>query len=374
MKKLLSLLLAGAMVFSLAACGSKGETPKGEATGSDNYEIALITDLGSIDDKSFNQGCWEGVVDYATANNKTHKYYQPTEKSVDAYLTSIDLAVQGGAKVIVTPGFLFEEPIFKAQEQYPDVAFILVDGTPNDGNQDFAKRIYKTGDKTVGVLYAEEQSGFLAGYAAVKEGYRNLGFIGGLAVPAVIRFGYGYVQGAEYAANELKLEDGAIKMKYNYCGSFNPAPEFQTLASSWYNDGVEAIFACAGGVGNSVMAAAESIDGKKVIGVDVDQSAESDTVITSATKGLKASVSDLLDKFYKGEFPGGENLVFTADHNGVALPMENSKFEKFTKEDYDEIFAKLVENKDGILDTLKKDTDAETVLDLNTKKVTVTLI
>ncbi|MEG1994487.1 MAG: BMP family ABC transporter substrate-binding protein, partial [Oscillospiraceae bacterium] len=167
---------------------------------------------------------------------------------------------------------------------------------------------------------------------------------------------------------------GAIKVKYNYCGSFNPAPEFQTLASSWYNDGVEVIFACAGGVGNSVMAAAEAIEGKKVIGVDVDQYAESETVITSATKGLRTSVSDLIGKYYNDEFPGGENLVLAADQNGVNLPMENSKFEKFTQEDYDVIFAALVENKDGILDTIKKDTDVETVTEIKTSKVVVTLI
>lgn len=369
MKKLFSLLLAGAMVFSLAACGQQGG-----AASDEQYEIALITDLGSIDDKSFNQGCWEGVVEYATANDKTHKYYQPTEKSVDAYLASIDLAVQGGAKVVVTPGFLFEEPIYKAQEQYPDVTFILVDGTPNDGNQDMDARVYKTGDNAVGVLYAEEESGFLAGYAAVKEGYRDLGFIGGLAVPAVIRFGYGYIQGAEFAANELGLDDGAIKMKYNYCGAFNPAPEFQTLASSWYNDGVETIFACAGGVGNSVMAAAEGTEGKTVIGVDVDQYAESDTVITSATKGLKASVNDLITKYYAGEFPGGQNLVLTAQDDGVALPMENSRFENFTKEDYDAIFARLVANEDGILDSLVKDDDVEDATQIETTKVDVTLI
>ena len=373
MKKLITLLLALMMIFSFAACGggTTDEEGSNEGTeGPETFEIALITDVGTIDDKSFNQGCWEGVVQYAEENNLTHKYYQPAEKSTDAYVTSIGLAVQGGAKVVVTPGFLFEEAIYISQDQYPDVHFILIDGNPNDGNQDFAARVYNTAANTVGVVYAEEHSGFLAGYAAVKDGYTNLGFIGGMAVPAVVRFGYGFVQGAEYAATELGLEDGAITMKYNYCNSFNPAPEFQTLASSWYNEGTEVIFSCAGGVGNSVMAAAESIEGKQVIGVDIDQSADSDTVLTSATKNLKSSVYTLLGKFYSDEFPGGQNITLAAADDGVNLPMANSRFKTFTQADYDAIFAKLV---DGSIDPLN-DADVADASEIPMVKIVLELI
>ncbi|MDR0898506.1 MAG: BMP family ABC transporter substrate-binding protein, partial [Oscillospiraceae bacterium] len=167
----------------------------------ETYDLALVTDLGTIDDKSFNQGAWEGLVKYAEENGISHKYYQPIEQSDDAYLDSIALAVGGGAKLIVTPGYLFETPIYMAQDMYPDVKFVLVDGNPHSA--DYAE--YRTEANTVGILYAEEQSGFLAGYAAVKEGYTKLGFMGGMAVPAVIRFGYGFVQGAEYAAKEMGI-------------------------------------------------------------------------------------------------------------------------------------------------------------------------
>ncbi|MCL2486378.1 MAG: BMP family ABC transporter substrate-binding protein, partial [Oscillospiraceae bacterium] len=181
MKRILCLVLSVMLVLSLAACTD------GPTVETEKFELALVTDLGTIDDKSFNQGSWEGLVKYAEENEISHKYYQPTEQSDDAYLTAIELAVTGGAKVIVTPGYLFETPIYIAQDRYPEVNFILIDGVPHDA--DYAD--FKTGDNAVGILYAEDQAGFLAGYAAVKDGYRKLGFVGGMAVPAVIRFGYG---------------------------------------------------------------------------------------------------------------------------------------------------------------------------------------
>lgn len=382
MKRFLALMLAALLVFGLAACGggddaAKEETQEpveevvetdeptepAEETSGEGYELALITDLGTIDDKSFNQGSWEGLEQYATEHNITYKYYQPTEQSDDAYLSAIELAVKGGAKVIVTPGFLFEVPIYIAQETYPDVHFILVDGTPHD--EDFNERI---DPNVVGLTYAEEQAGFLAGYAAVKDGYTKLGFMGGMAVPAVVRFGYGYVQGAEVAAEELGVD---ITMNYHYTGAFSASPEAQAMAASWYNDGVEVIFACGGAVGNSVMAAAEQADAK-VIGVDVDQSGESPTVITSATKGLRVSVYDSIAGYYDGNFPGGQKLVYGADNDGVTLPMETSKFETFTQEDYDAVYAKL---KDGSFDLIR-DMDAEgnqvVVSDIPVERVTIT--
>jgi basic membrane protein A and related proteins len=328
-------------IVLLAAFGGCSKNQQSNKAASETFELALVTDIGTIDDKSFNQGSWEGLVQYAREKNISHKYYQPAEQSDDAYLTTIDLAVRGGAKVIVTPGFLFEVPIYAAQDRYPNVHFILVDGVPHSADYS----AFKTNNNVVGVLYAEDQAGFLAGYAAVKDGNRKLGFMGGMAVPAVVRFGYGFVQGAEYAAQELGLASGAITINYHYTGGFSATPEAQTMAASWYNSGVDIIFACGGAVGNSVMAAAEQT-GKKVIGVDVDQAGESYTVITSAMKGLQASVYSCLVDFYAGKFPGGQTLVFSATNNGVGLPMAASKFQNFNKADYDAIFKKLA---DGVI-------------------------
>ena len=299
---------------------------------------------------------------YAEKNNITHEYYKPTEQSTDAYLASIDLAVKDGAKVVVTPGYLFEEPIYIAQDKYPDVNFILIDGNPHDK----AGKDYKTNKNTVGIVFAEEQSGYLAGYAAVKDGYTKLGFMGGMAVPAVTRYGYGFVQGADDAAKEMGIDK--VDMKYHYTGGFDATPEVQTLASSWYTDGTEVIFACGGAVGNSVMSAAKAIDGKKVIGVDVDQSSESDTVITSAMKGLSSAVTQTLEEYYNDKFPGGESLVLGADKDGVKLPMETSKFEKFTQADYDKVYKDLA---DGKIKLQKDDVKKATDLDVSVVSVKV---
>lgn len=342
---LLAVVLAASAVFVFAACNNKDDgtatTKEGVTAAPTTFEIALITDKGTIDDKSFNQGAWEGVVQYATENNKTHKYYKPTEATNDAYIASIDLAVKGGAKLVVCPGFLFEPAVYNAQTKYPNVNFIILDGAPNDGNPDFAKRVYKTEKNTASLFYAEEQAGFLAGYAAVKDGMKNLGFMGGMAVPAVIRFGYGYIQGANEAAKELNLGAKAITVKYYYTGDFKATPEIETMSAGWYASGTDVIFGCGGAVGNSVMAAAEKA-GKKVIGVDVDQSAESDTVITSAMKMLKKSVYDTIAAYYSDTFPGGESKTLDAKVGGIGLPDDLSKFTTFKKADYDAAYAKIV--------------------------------
>lgn len=352
-KRVMALALAAVMTASLAACGgassgTAGTTaaPAAETTaaqaetqaaasgdGASGYELALVTDLGTIDDKSFNQGAWEGMKKYADENKLSYKYYQPQEGTTDSYMETIGLAVEGGAKLVVCPGFLFEEPIYNVQDKYPDVHFILLDGEPHDADYN-----YKTAENVMPILFQEDQAGFLAGYASVKEGYKKLGFMGGLAVPAVIRFGYGFVQGAEYAAQEDGISD--LEIMYNYTGGFAATPEAQSMAASWYQNGTEVIFGCGGAVGNSVMAAAQEKNAK-VIGVDVDQSPESDTVITSAMKLLSNSVYDGVKAFYDGSFPGGSTSVFTAENNGVGLPMDTSKFETFTQEQYDAIYKKL---------------------------------
>ncbi|MDD5938001.1 MAG: BMP family ABC transporter substrate-binding protein [Clostridiales bacterium] len=379
--KLLALLLSGAMVFGLAACGGGDSTASEAPTESAAVEsaapeesaaagltadpaakIAMITDKGDINDKSFNQGTWEGIQAWCAENGKECQYYKPVEATTDAYTAMIEQAIGDGYKVIVTPGFLFEEPIYNVQDKYPDVAFILIDGNPH--NADYSN--YKTADNTVGILFSEEQVGYLAGYAAVKDGYTKLGFLGGQAVPAVVRYGYGFVQGADAAAAEA---GETVDMMYYYTGGFDATPEAQALAASWYKAGTEVIFGCGGSVGNSAMAAAEQNNGK-VIGVDVDQSGESETVISSAMKGLAEAVSQMLDAYYAGEFPGGQNLTLGADSEAVKLPMESSKWNTFSQDDYDALYAQLA---DGSI-APKKDDAAESPVDLGCANVNVTFV
>lgn len=347
MKKLVASIMIIMMVaMSLTGCGAS-DTKEGTGKGA---EIALITDKGNIDDKSFNQGAWEGVVAFAEKEKISHTYIKPEEASDAGYLSAIDLAVTGGAKVVVTPGFLFEVPIYEAQTKYPDVKFILLDGAPHTA--DYAT--FETKENVASIMYSEEQSGYLAGYAAVMDGMTNLGFMGGMAVPAVQAFGYGYLQGAEDAATELGLDDGAINAIYHYTGNFDENDTNKATASTMYQEGVEVIFACGGSVGKSVMSAASEA-GTKVIGVDVDQRYDSETVITSATKGLAASVISVLESIYKTEnwdTFAGKTTYFNAVNDGVGLPTTVigdekadafDRFESFNKEQYEEVFARLVD-------------------------------
>ncbi len=352
MKKFITSLVAGVAVIgslTLAGCGSKK-----------TYEYALITDIGTIDDRSFNQGAWEGLKAFAVDNAVNYKYYKPKTKSTDDYVKAIDLAVDNGAEYIVTPGYLFENAVYIAQTKYPTVKFILLDGSPHNvtdwgtmatltgtGDADF------TGPKAnvSSIFYAEQESGFYAGYAAVLEGYRSLGFAGGMAVPAVIRFGYGFVAGAYLAAEELEV---AVTVKYKYLGDFAPSPAHQTLAEGWYTEGVEVIFAAAGGAGNSIMKAAEAKN-KKAIGVDVDQSAESKTVITSAMKDLKGSVYSALTKATSAtptagsgnQIRFGASVTLTSVEGGVGLPDDFSRFVNFRKMDYYKVYGRVA---DGLIE------------------------
>lgn len=371
-RKYLTSVLAATLVTTMAftACGNStnnnDNNDNSQNSGSDSadgYKIALITDVGTIDDKSFNQGSWEGVEKYGEEANVTYKYYKPVEKTTIAYEDTMKLAIEGGAEIVVCPGYLFEQAVYNLQTEYPDTKFILIDGEPNDGAKE-AK--YETGENTLPILFQEDQAGFLAGYAAVYEGYTNIGFMGGMAVPAVMRYGYGYVQGAEYACEELGID--SVEVKYNYTGTFNAAPEVASAASAWYQSGTEVIFGCGGGIGNSIMSAAEDAN-TVMIGVDVDQSPESDSVLTSAMKLLSNAVYDGVKSYFDGDFKGGETVTYDASVDGVGLPMETSKFTKFDQDAYDAIYAKV---KSG---EIKIDSDvSKEVSELSLTHVNVTVV
>lgn len=328
MKKLLAMLL----VLMLAV-------PAMAFADSATYEIALVTDVGNIDDKSFNEGCWIGVKQFAEENNISYNYYRPSEDSTEARVETIKGAIEKGAKTVVCPGFLFEETLYEVQGEYPDVNFLLIDGEPHD-----AAYNYETKPNTVNILFQEEQAGYLAGYAAVKDGYTSLGFLGGIAVPAVIRFGYGFVQGADAAAAEMDVD---VEIKYWYCGDFSPSDAIKVKMDSWYAEGTEVVFACGGGIYLSALQAATEAGGV-LIGVDKDQSFESELIITSAMKGLTESVVYSLTRLYEngGVWPeemAGTTTVLGAANDAVGLPTaeDSWRLDTYTVEEYETLFASI---------------------------------
>ena len=350
MKKLLALLLCLAMVFTFAACGGSDSAEEPAEEGGDEavevsfddiddncesadgtYQIAMVTDVGQLKDGSFNQFTWNGVKMYAYENGKTYKYYQPANGSSatdDDRIKAMTDACDAGAEVLVTPGFLQDAALESVAPNYPEVQFIFIDG-------------WDTGvDNILGVSYQEEQAGYLAGYAAVMEGYENLGYSGGGggSNPACIRYGYGYAQGANDAAGELGK---TVKMRYSweYGASFSASDDLQAMLAGWYNAGTEVIFVAGGTMFNSGAAAAEAADAA-LIGVDVDQSKDSDSVVTSAMKGLAQSVQVALTNFYNEGLQNG-SLVLGAADDAVGLPVDTWSLQNFTVEDYEALFEKV---------------------------------
>ena len=388
MKKLLALLLAMTMALALVACGGNGGNNTANNTGNNTtnnttndtaddttddtgdttavtnpddipdsmtsedgkYQVAFITDVGQLKDKSFNQGTYDGVKLYAYNNGLSYKYYQPAngnEATDDDRYDAMKAAVDGGAEVVVCAGFMQEAALKRAAADYPDVPFIFIDGYP------VADEAGNTLTNVAGISFQEEQAGYFAGYAVVMDGFTKLGFSGGGGGdnPACCRFGYGFVQGANAAAAELGVN---VEMNYSweYGASFSASPELQTMASGWYQNGTEIIFACGGSMFQSISAAASANDGY-VVGVDVDQSAESDAVITSAMKGLASAVQWAVGHVYDDTFDtiGGVGTSLGVADNAVGLPTaeESWRFETFTVDQYNELYQKVL-NGDLVID------------------------
>ena len=350
MKKFISMAMAGCMALSLAACG--GSTPASStasttteatseaaaSTSGSKTDVAFVTDVGNIDDQSFNQYTWQGVQDFCSANSLNANYYRPTEDSDAARLEQMDNAVNDGAKSIVVAGYLFGSAIAEAQEKYPDVQFLALDVSTAD-----------LGDKaptsnTALITYKEEQAGYLAGYAVVMDGYTKLGFLGGMAVPAVIRYGYGWLQGARDAAKELGVE---VECNYTYAGQFNPDASITAKMEGWYTNGTEIVFACGGGIYASAVEAA-NIHGAKVVGVDVDQSYIDACIVTSAMKGLQNVTETILADLEAGKWDttyGGKFITYSlaeGDYVGIPTAESSWRFNKFTMEQYEAVHAKLM--------------------------------
>lgn len=324
MKKLLAFLVCFTMICGITGCAS-----------SEEYEIAMITDSGSVTDKSFNQSAYEGVKEFSKKNNLTYKYYAPKDTDKAGLLETVGDAVDNGAKIIVTPGFNFATAIYEAQEKYPDVKFICIDYEPAD-----EKGNVKVADNTICYLFQEHESGYMAGYAAVKEGYTKLGFVGGMALPAVENYGVGYLKGASDAAQELNVN---VDVNYTYTGTFVASPEIKTLSASWYNSGTEVIFTCGGQICTSVFAAAQEAN-KLTIGVDTDQSEDSETVITSALKDVKGATKKGLQLYLDDKFTGGETVVFK-NTGDIVYP---NQLKNLSEEDYNAVKAKVADGSLGL--------------------------
>ena len=382
-KKVMSLLLVAVMAVSMfTACGSSNKddanndvadttvvsTEKNEEVADSEYSVAMITDYGDITDQSFNQTTYEACKAFCEANGIDFKYYKPAADSTADRVASVELAIDEGYNVIVMPGYAFGGTIAEVSGEYPDVKFIALDVAAGDlleagvalkgetydynpANWDVNEYVHM--DNVYCAVYQEELSGYMAGYAAVKLGYQKLGFLGGMAVPAVVRFGYGFVQGADAAAAET---GASVEIKYAYGNQFYGDADITAAMDTWYGAGTEVVFACGGGIFTSASEAAVKVGGK-VIGVDTDQSAVINgsygdgLTVTSAMKGLyPTTVDTLTDVIVNGNWANYAGKISTLglvsgtdpELNYVQLPMDTTQWsDTFTQDDYKALVASM---------------------------------
>ena len=363
-RKIMAILLAAAITGSLAGCGSTQDKNAADAS-EQKMKVAMVTDSGDITDQSFNQMTYEACKAWGKENDIEFNYYKPQSDSDEARTASVDQAVADGANVIVLSGYVFAPTVIDESDLYPEVKFLALDvsagdicekgiGEGYDYNPDhYNVNDYYNEDNVYCCTYQEELSGFMAGYAAVMLGYRHLGFLGGMSVPAVNRYGYGYVQGADAAAKELGITD-EVQVEYVCGGQFYGDADITAYMDTWYGSkGVEVVFACGGGIYTSAAEAAVKTGGK-AIGVDLDQSVtineyKDGLTVTSAMKGLQVTIDNVLDAILNDEWDEYvgkiENLGMESPdpaENYVQLPEETTQWDDtFTKEDYQKLVERM---------------------------------
>ena len=385
MKRFLALVLALCMVFALCACttGDKDKDTDKDKNTETEMKVAMITDYGDITDQSFNQTTYEACKAYCSENSIDFNYFKPASDADADRVAMIEKAVADGYNVIVMPGYAFANAIKSTVNTYTDVKFVALDvgaGDLNTFNDDGSiKEEFKVPSNLYCAVYQEELCGYMAGYAAVKLGYKQLGFLGGMAVPAVVRYGYGFVQGVNAAAVEMSIAD-QVSVKYVYGNKFAADPAITAVMDTWYKAGTEVVFACGGGIYASAAEAAKGVEGAKIIGVDVDQAAIIDSAygegmtVTSAMKGLAPTVKTVLaaisaDKW--ADFGGKiETLGLVSenpDDNYVQIPMESTQWaDGFTKDDYTALVKDMYSGKitvSNATDEMPKTDVAVTVFD-----------
>ncbi|MEA1911811.1 MAG: BMP family ABC transporter substrate-binding protein [Spirochaetota bacterium] len=316
-----------------------------EAGSSTSLKVGMVTDAGTIDDKSFNQGTWEGILEAEKDMDITTKYLKPVGTTEADYLKEIGNLYDAGFRFMVTPGFKFETTIFAAQEKYPECKFVLIDGAPH--NADYS--VFNTAANTVSIFFAEHESGFLAGVASalqIKEG--EMGFIGGMEIPPVQKFNWGFQQGVAYANDNFGTAVVLNAENIIYQGTFSDVAAGQQLAAQMYDKGVSVIFAAAGGVGvgaiNEAKSRAKSGEEVWIVGVDVDQYADGlfdgkkSIILTSAMKRIDTAAYDMVKAELSGSFPGGETLIFNAANNGVSIPAKNPNLDSDVEAKVGDVF------------------------------------
>lgn len=334
MKKILSILTVGILVLSGCATTTGGYEFDG-ACDSVDPTIGFVTDAGGVDDKSFNQGTWEGIEQYCSENSVGATYVETTDSA--QLKTNLDLMAEtDGIEVVVASGFVFANDLYSSAVAHPDTDYILIDAEPTNPETGKVESL----DNVMSYYFNEQEAGYLVGYIAGTMTESNrVGFVGGLEIPPVQRFGYGFVQGVNDANPEATVD-------YQYAGTFDDANVGNTIAETMIGQGTDIIFVSAGSTNDGVIKAAidHTVNGEKVsiIGVDRDMyeegiytdadGNESSVVLTSAVKVVGEAAMEGLAKHFDGSFEGGTATTLGINENGVGLPEANPNVDDATIE------------------------------------------
>ncbi len=315
MKKFSIFALCAMLVFGLTACGGSSDDKKDDSAC--KVKIGFVTDMGGIDDRSFNQGSWEGIKKFAEDEKLGDDCITYLESKAEAdYVSNLTQLSEDGYDLVVAAGYLFEDAMKDVSAQFPETKFLIIDAVVEADNVQSA-------------VFAAHEGSYLAGMAAAMEakelGSDSVGFIGGMEGPVIGAFQAGFEQGA-LAANP------DVKIYVDYAGSYDDAGKAKTLAAKQYDAGAKVIYAAAGNAGNGVIQEAQerTEKGDKVftVGVDRDQyedgkMADGDSVIlTSALKRVDVSTYDACKQVLDGDFKA-ETITYNFDLDGVGYPEEN---------------------------------------------------
>lgn len=334
MKKLLAML--SVVVVTLAGCATTSSTNEfAGACDANDPVIGFVTDTGGIDDKSFNQGTWEGIEQYCAENNVGATYVESTDSAqVKSNLTT--MSETAGIEIVVGSGFNFANDMYEVASAHPETDYVIIDAEPSNPETGEVEQL----DNVASYLFNEQEAGFLVGYVAGMTTETNrVGFVGGQEIPPVQKFGWGYVQGVNAANPEATVD-------YQYSGTFTDATVGNTIAETMIQQGSDIIFASAGGTNDGVVKAGidHTVAGDpiSIIGVDrdmyddgiyegtIDGGDAKSVILTSAVKMVGNAAYEGIEGHFNDTFPGGQTTVLGLAENGVGLPEVNPNLDDAT--------------------------------------------
>jgi basic membrane protein A len=325
-RKFLLFALFFGLVLLLAACGGGNDTDNDNASGdeggeeaSTDFSVAMVTDIGGVDDKSFNQSAWEGINEWGEEHGLSQGdgFDYAQSNAPEDYVPNINRMIRENYNLVYGIGFELKEDIQNAADQNEDVYFGIVDDTVE-------------GDNTVSITFKEHEGSFLVGVAAaMKTETDKLGFVGGIDSPLIKKFETGFIAGAKSINPDIEVD-------VQYAESFGDASRGKMIAADMYNSDIDIIYHAAGGTGNGVFNEAKDLKNADpdraiwVIGVDRDQHDEGqigddNVTFTSMVKRVDVAVKDVSQLAMDGEFPGGEMLEFGIEEEAISVATTNEE-------------------------------------------------